>query len=139
MSTIEPREITSHLAGDDDVPLTLHATDEPGAGGANQRYDITGFDTDHNPSRVGPEGYISSISRLPVIFQRGPVDEEKGPNGITVEVLLAIVEDRLVGFQSGPYPCEENDIALVNVRAAKAALHARARTPNKTKQDEPVE
>ena len=35
-------------------------------------------------------------------FQNGPI-AEAGVNGLTHEALLAVLEDRLVGFQSGPY------------------------------------
>jgi len=44
---------------------------------------------------------------------------------VTHEVLLAIVEDRLKGFQSGPYACRENAVALLAVQTAMAFLKAR--------------
>lgn len=46
--------------------------------------------------------------------------------GLTNEVLLAIVADRLEGFQNGPFACEYNARALDNVRSALAHLQARA-------------
>lgn len=57
-------------------------------------------------------------------FQRGPI-KETGVNGITNEALLAIVADRLEGFQSGPYACEENAKALIHVMGALDVLHER--------------
>mgnify|MGYP000001380421 CR=1 FL=1 len=47
--------------------------------------------------------------------------------GVTNEVLLAIVEDRLYMFQGGPCACEENAVALSHVRVALAALKERTR------------
>ena len=60
---------------------------------------------------------------LNVRFQDGPVDQ--GINGVTNEVLLAILEDRLLGFQGGPFSHESNEVALEHVRAAMQALQAR--------------
>jgi hypothetical protein len=50
-----------------------------------------------------------------------------GVNGITNEVLLAIVADRLRGFQSSPYACQENAEALECTEAALRRLHDRTR------------
>ena len=56
-------------------------------------------------------------------FQTGnPADEI---NGISNEVLLAIVRDRLEGFQSGPFACDKNRHALVQVIGAMSALQDR--------------
>ena len=48
---------------------------------------------------------------MTVLFQNGPI-QTAGVNGITQEVLLAIVIDRLRSFQAGPFPCDENAEAL---------------------------
>ncbi len=46
--------------------------------------------------------------------------------GVTNEVLLAVVIDRLEGFQAGPFACEYNRLALEHARSALAFLHARS-------------
>lgn len=61
-----------------------------------------------------------------LVFQRGPI-KEVGVNGITNEVLLTIIIDRLRGFQSGPYACRENAIALTKLEEAFHWLEARTR------------
>lgn len=61
-----------------------------------------------------------------VPFQHGPLGE-RGINGVTNEALIAIVIDRLAGFQSGEWPCEENEAALVGLEKALAALLERTR------------
>lgn len=115
------RELTDHVvSGDQAVQLRIEVTDEPGAGGANHRYEITGFDIGKNPSRVGNLGYESQL----VLFQNGPI-KEAGINGITQEALLAIVIDRLRSFQSGPYSCRENAIALTHCEDALMWLQRR--------------
>jgi len=48
-------------------------------------------------------------------------------NGISNEALLAIVEDRLKGFQSGQYACRENALALTKLQEAMMWLHSRTR------------
>jgi hypothetical protein len=60
----------------------------------------------------------------PVVFQRGPI-KEVGVNGVTHEVLLAILIDRLRGFQQGPYACDENHRALIALMDAREALFSR--------------
>lgn len=57
-------------------------------------------------------------------FQDGPI-EQAGVNGVTHEVLLAAIIDRLNGFQAGPHACDENSTALMHLHSALAALHDR--------------
>lgn len=57
-------------------------------------------------------------------FQDGLVSEV-GSNGVMAEDLLAIVIDRLIGFQSGPYACNENATALSKVNSALIMLKQR--------------
>lgn len=59
-------------------------------------------------------------------FQNGPI-KESGVNGISNESLLAIVEDRLLGFQSGQFACRENAIALTKLQEAMMWLQKRTR------------
>lgn len=47
--------------------------------------------------------------------------------GVTNEALLAIVHERLTALQAGPFPCEENDVALRYVTAALEQLKIRTR------------
>ena len=61
---------------------------------------------------------------LKILFQNGPI-AEAGVNGITQEVLLAILMDRLRSFQSGPYACRENALALTKLEEAQHWLQAR--------------
>jgi len=119
------RELTDHIvSGDQAVQLKIEVTDEPGAGGANHRYEITGFDTKPNPSAKDRAGYMSSYSRELVLFQNGPI-KEAGVNGITQEALLAIVIDRLRSFQAGPFACRENAISLTHCEEALMWLQRR--------------
>ena len=46
-------------------------------------------------------------------------------NGISQEALLAILIDRLRGFQSGQYACRENAIALTKLEEATMWLQKR--------------
>lgn len=118
------REITSHIVNPVNDKLKIEVTDAPGAGGANHRYEITGFDTSSNPSLLG-QG-IEPKSKTTILFQNGPINEH-GVNGLTQEVLLAIVADRLNSFQCGPFACRENEIALEKVQEAMDALQSRTK------------
>lgn len=122
------RELTDHKVNGLNEALTVTVRDEPGQGGACHRYDVTGFDTDKNPSATAPEsGYKASFSRLVIIFQNGPIKEVGGVNGISQEALLAIVIDRLRSFQAGAFFTRENSIALTKCEEALLWLHKRTR------------
>lgn len=61
-----------------------------------------------------------------IAFQNGPVKENgEGVNGVTHEALLAVLIDRLEGFQAGPYACPENARAILLLQDAMATLHTR--------------
>lgn len=114
------RTLTDHAVNPANDKLLITVADEPGSGGANHRYEIAGFDLTSNPA---VRGYENS-TMLPVIFQNGPINEV-GVNGITHEALLAILCDRMRGFQSGPYASADNAEALTHMEAAQTALQRR--------------
>jgi hypothetical protein len=118
------RHVTDHIVNPCNDKIVIAVTDQPGSGGANHRYEITGFDTEKNDSRKDSQGYASSFSKQVILFQNGPINE-KGVNGLTQEVLLAIVADRLRSFQAGPYACKENACALTHVEEALHWLQQR--------------
>ncbi len=122
------RALTDHIVEGDSAnhQLTIEVTDQPGAGGANHRYEITGFDTNRNPSATDLQGYGSNFNSSIVLFQNGPI-KEHGVNGLTQEALLAIVVDRLRSFQKGPFSCRENAIALTHCEDALMWLQRRTR------------
>ena len=118
------RFITEHIVNPCNDKLTITITDMPGAGGANHRYEVEGFDTSTNISDniTAPNG--SPDKKLVILFQNGPIPE-KGVNGVTQEVLLAIVADRLRSFQAGPFACCENALALTKIEEAQHWLQQR--------------
>jgi hypothetical protein len=119
------REITSHKINGLNEELTLQVLDQPGAGGACHHYHV-----------VAP--FLNPVERYPadnserakagcdIRFQNGPISEV-GPNGITHEILLAILIDRLEGFQAGAHRCRENAIALTKLQEAMMWLQSRTR------------
>lgn len=117
------RTLDEHKINPANDTLSIAVTDEPGAGGANHRYEITGFDASRNPSSGGApdSGYEGPLA---ILFQNGPI-AEAGVNGVTHEVLLAIVADRLRSFQKGPYACKANACALTHIEEAQHWLQQR--------------
>jgi len=113
------RELTSHKVNGLNEILRIEVLDVPGHGGACHEYLIGGYT--HGPFEGGKmeQGVV-------IRFQNGPVNENE-PNGISNEVLLAIVEDRLLGFQSGQYACRENAVALTKLQEAMMWLQKRTR------------
>lgn len=118
------RFLTDHVVNNANKELTVAVMDGPGAGGASHHYHITGFDTGSNPSCPFKRRHGQSAQHATILFQNGPI-QESGVNGITHEVLLAILADRLRSFQVGPYQCEENAAALVHIESARLALMSR--------------
>jgi hypothetical protein len=115
------REITTHRINPANDNITIEVTDQPGAGGANHRYLVSGF---HTKSNLSATHVNNDETALDILFQNGPIPET-GVNGITQEVLLAIVQDRLESFQAGPYASVENQRALDAVKEAQHWLHHR--------------
>ena len=113
------REITSHRINPANDRLKVEVTDEAGSGGANHRYVVSGFATASNPS-----ANATTAERAEFLFQNGPI-AEAGVNGITHEVLIAILIDRLQSFQRGPFSSRENALALTKLEEAAHWLHHR--------------
>lgn len=108
------RELRHHIVDKDQShQLKVQVLDEPGQGNACHEYEITW------PTREGCADGILALS-----FQNGPL-KEFGINGITHEALLAILIDRLEGFQDGPYACEDNENALTGLRHVLGFLQKR--------------
>jgi hypothetical protein len=118
------RELTSHRVNPANDTIKIEVLDSPGDGGACHEYLVT------LPSFAGERQGQSSQS-IQISFQNGPIGEV-GVNGLTHEVLLAILEDRLEGFQGtrekpGKFACTENDMALELIRAAQSWLKHRTK------------
>jgi hypothetical protein len=60
-------------------------------------------------------------------FQNEPMTLPAGPNGISIESILAVAIDRLQVFQRGPYSCRENAIAITHMEEAMHWLHHRTK------------
>lgn len=111
------RQIVSHrgnVSGPTnlDNSISIEVLDEPGDGGACHVYRLNVMGDDEKPPATT------------LRFQNGPL-KEAGHNGLSIESLLAVVIDRLEGFQSGKFACESNQAALDSTRGALHALLSR--------------
>jgi hypothetical protein len=102
------RVLDAHKVNPVNDGIVVGVMDGPGHGGASHEYRIT-----------LPDGRNTFIN-----FQNGPI-KEAGVNGLTHEVLLAILVDRLEGFQAGQYACDQNATALGWLRDTLAVLKSR--------------
>lgn len=118
------RLVETHRVNPANEQLVIAVLDDAGSGGANHLYDISGFSSRHNPSDPFVARYGRPAEHTTLLFQNGPIGEV-GVNGITHEVLLAILIDRMRAFQAGPYACDENRCALAHLEQATRFLHAR--------------
>lgn len=110
------RELTGHKVNPANDVLRVMVHDEPGSGGANHEYSI----------EIPSASENSTNAVYPIRFQNGPI-AEAGVNGITHEALLAILIDRMEGFQAGPYSSPDNQTALMAMRTAQSALQRRTK------------
>jgi len=118
------RQLTAHQTNPANKELTITVDDEPGQGNACHLYTITGQDSTSNPSDPFVARYGKGADHSTILFQNGPI-KEVGVNGITHEVLLAILIDRLEGFEAGPYANEYNASALDYLKSALTMLKNR--------------
>lgn len=108
------RELTSHKVNGLNEVLRVEVLDEPGPGGACHSYAIV-------PT-------VGNARGVKIDFQNGPLQETGNlPNGLSIESLLTVCEDRLTGFQSGQFACRENAIALTKLQEAMMWLQKRTR------------
>lgn len=114
------RELTGHIVNPANDKLKIEVTGFAGAGGADHRYEVTGFDATDNPSAKPTDAKVGLV----ILFQNGPIPEA-GVNGLTHEALLEIVADRLRSFQAGPFSCKENACALTKIEEAQHWLQQR--------------
>lgn len=113
------RELTGHKVNGVNDDLQIIVCDESGSGGANHHYQI--IDVSRQNTAPDADQVLADME-----FQNGPI-REVGVNGVTHEALLAILIDRLEGFQRGPFACTANDEALLNLRYAQKHLLSRTR------------
>lgn len=129
--TIMSRIITDHKVNGLNEAITITVTDEPGPGGANHKYNVIG--TAEIIPGIGPRSFGANLR-----FQNGPITKPEDMNGITNEALIAVVIDRMRGFQfqrkddgafdeskRGQYACKENACALTHLEEALMWLQKR--------------
>lgn len=93
-------------------PVNVAAIDDPdpNAGNASHIYAI----------QFGGPSEVTFIQ-----FQHGPRGVAGSTAGVFEDALLAILEDRMVGFMAGPFACAENQKALDGIRLARSAMAER--------------
>lgn len=137
------RTITDHKLNGLNDAITITALDEPGPIGANHKYGLTLV------------CQAQALTFPAITFQNGPIASAADYNGLTNEALLAVVIDRLRGFQGenpkpegfgatvgdssaqakalsiegqwGRFRCRENAVALTHLETALMFLQKRTR------------
>ena len=133
------RKIHDHKVSGLNEATEIIATDMPGAGGANHIYDIHVFAAKQAFAGQRGEDMVPADTHLTIKFQNGPIGEA-GFNGIGNEALMAVLIDRLRGFQylrnedgsynfntRGKYACRENAEQLTLLETALMWAQKRTR------------
>lgn len=116
------RTIVDHAVGGLNEVIKIEVLDEPGDGGACHEYRLSFGHTLSESGDLIPE--YEGAKELFIEFQNGPL-LEAGVNGFSGEALIAVVIDRMRGFQSGQFACRENAIALTKLEEALMWLQKR--------------
>lgn len=90
---------------------------QPTKGGAHAFYEVV--------EKTPVEGVTDNSDDLDSLQFQYDTIEAVGVQGWTNEALLAVLKDRLEGFQAGPFPCKENADALDFVESALVVLERR--------------
>lgn len=105
------RHLTQHKVNGLNQQLGIVVVDAPSyEASANHEYEVH-----------FPDG-----KKVNIDFQKGPI-KIHGVNGVTNEALLAILIDRMRGFQASILACEENSKALHAMEEALMWLNKRTR------------
>jgi hypothetical protein len=115
-----PRLVTTHHDGHGLNESIVIEANPLGPGNASHRYALYISEPDKDNQIVGT-----------IQFQEGPRNVAGSKPGMTEAALLAVLIDRLQGFQAGPYACRENAIQLTKLEEVlhwtKARADARAK------------
>lgn len=97
----------------------VYVVDEKGPGNANHQYIVV------NKKDIDID--ITELNNVigEITFQKGPRALEESQHGVLDVDLLEICRDRLKGFQSGDFACEENQKALEHIEIALMYLNKR--------------
>jgi hypothetical protein len=109
---METRYITEHDVEGQPITLRVSRFGDPGAGGETNCYLVAAI--------PAGEGFGQVLQ-----FQDAPISHV-GVNGLTNEVLIAIVLDRLRCFQAGPYASQDNVLAIEHLEAGLETLKNRS-------------
>ncbi len=121
------RHLSSHTAHGSSA-LRITADEAPFRGMPAHRYDVEGFDTANNRA-VRSGGFVPRFRQLSIIFAtEESAANDIGPDGVTMEALLAILGDHLQGLQSGPTASQGKQLALEYIEAARDILAQEAGT-----------
>lgn len=113
------RQLNDHVVNFSNDKLRVSVIDEPGFGGANHHYQVCLPTWNRDSDGENANGVWD------IKFQNGPISAGNGVNGLTHEVLLSIIADRLRNFQKGEYSCKANSCALTHIEEAMHWLQQR--------------
>lgn len=115
----EVRVIDDHKISRLNRDCVFIQTDDPvNSDGANHKYRISVFPLNRSAN-------AEPVQVTHIHFQDGGL-QDVGVNGLTDQALLAIVLDRMRGFNDGPYRCRENSIIITKLEEAMLWMGKRA-------------
>ncbi len=101
--------------------LRITAEEPMYRGSPTHRYHIEGFDTSQNrAAREG--GFVPRFRDLTIIFNTDEAANDGQPDGVTIDSLLAVIEDHLQSRLNGPEGSLNQQLAAEFIRNAREIL-----------------
>lgn len=114
-----PRPLSDHKSNKlNRLCVDVIAMDKPSSDAANHQYRIEVY----KRFQSDDQGMVGQVD---LQFQNGGL-KEVGPNGITDQALLAVVLDRMRGFNEGPFRCRENSLIITKLEEAMMWMEKRS-------------
>lgn len=121
MSTKAPKQIKTSSPG-----IQIDQMDD-----AHLRYDVSGFNTVTNPASVDEDGNPVGCTTTALIFQSEKPVAGAIPDGITDDVLAAILQSRLEAYNNSLAACPANTEAMLHCQLMRGLLGRRGLTRSK--------
>ncbi|HXG86113.1 MAG TPA: hypothetical protein VNI84_18985 [Pyrinomonadaceae bacterium] len=100
--------------------VSVMTCDDRSSDGANHKYEITVW-----KNAQTSDSNDELVEHCKLNFQNGGL-KEVGANGITDQSLIAVVMDRIRGFNDGPFRCRENSMVITKLEEAMMWMEKRS-------------
>lgn len=110
----------------EDLEIDCDDRDVETGGGASHYYEIGRGISPEDPGDRTVAEHMAEHLYATIQFQKGPRHHPESTPGITDGALLAVIIDRYLAFQKGPFACRENALVITKLQEALHWMKHRA-------------